>query len=181
MWLVVLIRILTWFVVKNTAFYKLRAAARLPHRLHTFTWVRRMIMLVTVSSQLQLPDSLLLITVARLPHGRSSVLLCMKGLSRSHKISHSVPTADKLQANKDRSHTVLLSHALWLVTSPKQRTPIHDRSLKWLKVTVSVQKRSHIFQEASYSKKSTWNKTLTYLKAIFPVNSVNSQLVVKLY
>ena len=38
-----LIRILVWLVVKNTAFYKLHAAIRLPHWIHTFTWVRRMI------------------------------------------------------------------------------------------------------------------------------------------
>jgi len=43
MWLVVLIRILAWLAVKNTAFYKLHTTARLPHWLHTFTWVRHMI------------------------------------------------------------------------------------------------------------------------------------------
>ena len=50
--------------------------------------------------------------------------------------------------------------------------PIHDTSLKWLKVTPPTQKLSHTFQEASYSKKSTQNKTLTSLKGtcIFPVN-----------
>ena len=48
---------------------------------------------------------------------------------------------------------------------------------KWLKVTVSMQKRSHIFQEASYSWKSTGNKTLTYLKAIFTVHPVTYQEV----
>ena len=47
---------------------------------------------------------------------------------------------------------------------------------KWLKVTVSTQKRSHIFQEAS-SWKSTGNKTLTYLKAIFTVYPVTYQEV----
>ena len=51
-------------------------------------------------------------------------------------------------------------------------TPTYDTWLKWLKVTVSTQKRLHTFQEGSYSKKSTENKTLTYLKAIFPVDSV---------
>ena len=36
-------------------------------------------------------------------------------------------------------------------------------SLKWLKVTASMQKHSHTVQEASYSKKSTRKKTLTYV------------------
>ena len=55
-------------------------------------------------------------------------------------------------------------------------TPTHDMSLKWLKVPVSTQKHSHTFQEASYSKKSTRNKTLTFLKAIFLENPFNSVL-----
>ena len=55
-------------------------------------------------------------------------------------------------------------------------TPTYDTSLKWLKVTVSTQKHLHTFQEGSYSKKSTENKTLTYLKAIFPVDSVSLQV-----
>ena len=56
-----------------------------------------------------------------------------------------------------------------------QETPTHETSLKWLKVTVSTQKRSHTFQEASCSKKSTQNKTLTSLKAVFPANPLNLQ------
>ena len=51
--------------------------------------------------------------------------------------------------------------------------PTLDMSLKWLKVTISMHKRSHTFQEGFHSKKSTWNKTLTCLKAIFLVNPVN--------
>ena len=47
------------------------------------------------------------------------------------------------------------------------------RQLKWLKGTASTQKRSHFFQEASYYEKSTRNKTLTSLKAIFSVNPFN--------
>ena len=38
-----LIRILTGFVIQNTALYKLHAAARLPIDLNTFTWVKRVI------------------------------------------------------------------------------------------------------------------------------------------
>ena len=39
-----LIRIFVWLAVKNTAFYKLYAAARIPIDSLTFAWVRRMIM-----------------------------------------------------------------------------------------------------------------------------------------
>ena len=67
----------------------------------------------------------------------------------------------------------LNSHALWLMTSERNAHPW--TSLKWLKVTISTQKRSHISQKGLYLKKSTWNKTLTYLKVIFPVNFVNSE------
>ena len=47
-WLVVLMQIFAWLAVKNTAFYKLIAAARLPHWL-TFTRVRRMINIIITS------------------------------------------------------------------------------------------------------------------------------------
>ena len=86
---------------------------------------------------------------------------------RNHSTSHSIPTADKHRPTKTAA--ILLSLACIVVSDITKGTPIHDTSLKWPKVTVSTQKRSHILQEASYSKKSTWNKT------IFPVNPVNLQ------
>ena len=68
---------------------------------------------------------------------------------------------------------IALPRARVVVDDITNEMPAQDTSLKWLKVTVSTQNSSHTFQEPSYSKKSTWNKTLTYLKPIFPVNPVN--------
>ena len=70
---------------------------------------------------------------------------------------------------------ITLPHTRVVVDDITKEMPAHATSLKWLKVTASTQKRSHTFQEVSYSKKSTQNKTLTSLKAIFPVNPLNSQ------
>ena len=58
-----------------------------------------------------------------------------------------------LDLHKDSRHIVHIATCLWLMTSKKK--PTHDRSLQWLKVTVSKQKHSQTFQEAAYSKKST--------------------------
>ena len=88
---------------------------------------------------------------------------------RLHTLHLEPVNADQWRQQPYRS----LSHALWLMTSWKE-CPLMT-SLKWLKVTISTQKCSHAFQEGLYSKKSTWNKTLTYLKAIFHVNQVNSK------
>ena len=97
----------------------------------------------------------------------------MRPTKKNHNTSHSVPTADKRRPTKTAAISVSLARIV--VSGITKGTPIHDTSLKWPKVTLSTQKRSHVFQEASYSKKSTWNKILTYLKAIFPVNPLNSQ------
>ena len=76
-----------------------------------------------------------------------------------------------MRINEDSSHTVhLATRCGWW---HHERNTYSCTSLKWLKVTISTQKCSHTFQEGLYSKKSTSNKTLTYLKAIFHVNPVN--------
>jgi len=65
-----------------------------------------------------------------------------------------------------------LPHARVVVDDITNEMPAQDRSLKWPELPFQ-QNSSHTFQEPSYSKKSTWNRTLTYLKPIFPVNPVN--------
>ena len=92
-----------------------------------------------------------------------------RGIVRFHTLHLELVNADQWRQQPYCS----LSHAFWLMTSWKERPPM--TSLRWPEVTISTQKCSHTFQEGLYSKKSTWNKTSTYLKAIFHVNPVNSE------
>ena len=74
---------------------------------------------------------------------------------------------------------IALPRARVVVDDITNEMPVQDTSLKWMKVTVSTQNSSHTFQEPSYSKKSTWNKTLTYLKPIFSVNPIINYINLK--
>ena len=97
----------------------------------------------------------------------------MYPIKRNYKTSHVAPRTDKRRLTKTTA--ILFSYPRIVVNDIMKGTPTHDRSLKWLKVTFSMQKCSHTFQEASYSKRSTRNKTLPSLKAIFLENPLNSQ------
>ena len=95
------------------------------------------------------------------PEGQTALysLSNMHPIKRNYKTSHSAPRTDKRRLTKTAA--ILFSKPRIVVNDIMKRTPTHETSLKWVKVTVSTQKRSHTFQEASCSKKSTRNKTLT--------------------
>ena len=75
-----------------------------------------------------------------------------------------------MQANKDSSHIVLLAtHDIM------KGTPTHDTSLKWLKVAALHKSTLIPSRKLLIPRKVLETKLLTSLKAIFPVNPVNSQ------
>ena len=101
-----------------------------------------------------------------IPHNISNV----HSTTRNCKISYSAPTASELGSMKTAA--ILFTQPPVVVDNIMKGTPTDDMSLKWLEVTFSRKSAPMPSRKVYISKK---NKTLTYLKAIFHVNPVNSE------